>query len=775
MEMTLDESSANLAKDAVRPDPPERREVPRYNHLQWPWLWELKLMRQQKNVAKKDRQLAHYSWEDYRPFLNTEIEEAAGIDLAKLPNADEVVFELGATQWTHKEFETFFRALARKGRNAAREIANTIKSKSEVETQCLLLHFHAASQQTHARPTYARLDAMTDIPAAAEVSTECCEAVDGAADALSWMCDKNDIGSARLKHGANWLLDMAMAKKLTRAYEREERANQLNPHVHGDHDDKFLIEDDSDEYPSEESGLEPDSDTHGKSNSETGSEPHSDNDSETDAEAQDTNDSNTDSEAQDEDQSIDDGDRASVEADVDGEGWSSSTPEPSKEDVEDEQAALEYWPSARLLNAPIWLELMDEVFMRQVPSDESHELGRGPDWKKIALQGQEPSIFFNAFSDFYNLAVSVTRRVVRAAINQALSRTRAQDYWCLQTRKPTASKLKVFKKDAIVALELLDMRKTLHQFFSGVTRTSNIQIPERPYCYLSKSEVEQRVAAPSLRRQFERAHATADEVELSDTSNEASDTSNVESSGGEDQDGLAAGTAPVEGSRIRKRKRKTETAASRFEFITKAFDRSQDIQEEMRLWKIVRRNPPRELLNEHVEVPSRKGRTHRTRRMGLRVDEDWRDLVDYRAEWETYGHHHIPPQDFWITDMVKDRRRAKRVKREQEASERMAARRHERLEHPDASDGEALSSAVDEAEESEESDMQVDEEMNGNDETSGEASDETLDDAFDESSNEPYDEESSEASDDDSNKPQTNPGPTSDEDILVGEDDVNEP
>ena len=123
-----------------------------------------------------------------------------GLEDEPLENSEFEASQLGITKWTAAEKELFFQALARRGRHDIRGIANALESKSEVEVSayCSLLETTLKKIYMEGDPNGWLLQ-KADIPAAYEISQDCCEALDEAAAMLEDSEDSKSIPSDILK------------------------------------------------------------------------------------------------------------------------------------------------------------------------------------------------------------------------------------------------------------------------------------------------------------------------------------------------------------------------------------------------------------------------------------------------------------------------------------------------------------------------------------------------------------------------------------------------
>jgi RNA polymerase I-specific transcription initiation factor RRN5 len=148
---------------------------------------------------------------DYRELLNAEIHEVAARavpnEYKSLPKG-----QIGSSIWTGEEKDTFFSELSKLGRHNALRIALRIGSKSEFEVQ---EYIHVLQQgmreKEHVRqPLYS----LTDLPAAFEISKECCGALERTADVLSSRQECLEEEKERAKWGDFWLLTTDICKSI---------------------------------------------------------------------------------------------------------------------------------------------------------------------------------------------------------------------------------------------------------------------------------------------------------------------------------------------------------------------------------------------------------------------------------------------------------------------------------------------------------------------------------------------------------------------------------
>jgi len=118
-------------------------------------------------------------------------------------------------------------------------------------------------------------------------------------------------------------------------------------------------------------------------------------------------------------------------------------------------------PSSKLLHLGNWLEL-SQLFM-----EPAAEHGDGW-WSLVESEDDGPSIYHTAFSDFENLTVMLTTRLIQTAMFQAMSRIRASDQV-----KPG---LNVRRQDVVAATQILNLNDNWSEFWIGCARRNQIKV-----------------------------------------------------------------------------------------------------------------------------------------------------------------------------------------------------------------------------------------------------------------------------------------------------------
>lgn len=147
---------------------------------------------------------------DYLDLLNEDIKHAASqyvppnyvkIDGRSLLPPSQV----GMTVWTAAEKEQFFEALGRLGRDNTEGIAQRIRTKSGMEVRQYMKLLQDALAHRQRQNLLDPLE-MAHIPAALELSHDCCQALEAVADNIALKQDKFENRAEKRQRGPEWLV-----------------------------------------------------------------------------------------------------------------------------------------------------------------------------------------------------------------------------------------------------------------------------------------------------------------------------------------------------------------------------------------------------------------------------------------------------------------------------------------------------------------------------------------------------------------------------------------
>lgn len=155
----------------------------------------------------------HYN-DEYRQLYNetvNEIVHGPPIHCQKLL----LPSQIGTTLWTSEEKETFFAALARRGRGDLPGIAMAIGTKSEAEVHVYLRLLQNAGVRQHLFNRRNQLFNVAAAPGALEVSLACSAALELSADSLGVLQQRAEAKWERKKHHDMWLLNQKLGRWAT--------------------------------------------------------------------------------------------------------------------------------------------------------------------------------------------------------------------------------------------------------------------------------------------------------------------------------------------------------------------------------------------------------------------------------------------------------------------------------------------------------------------------------------------------------------------------------
>jgi RNA polymerase I-specific transcription initiation factor RRN5 len=342
-------------------------------------------------------------------------------------------------------------------------------------------------------------------------------------------------------------------------------------------------------------------------------------------------------------------------------------------------------PGEGLFRLSSWLELSERIFMNPGPPL------LHANWHNMATEDQRPALTYATFSDFHNLAVSITRRLMQTCMFLAESRmrsTKGQGY----DPKPS-----VKEQDVLTTLEVLGMTSSLSDILLGVARRNSLCVVRGSHekgsgrsQVLTYDEVEMELSRRRKSQRGRRSVSTASrssgtpisvedsdphqthpavgkdvldavaknsisrdpspslislqdaerDVSMSDLS-ESDIDADLEESHGDEYGGLsfAASTS--------RQKRRRVYLESQQDAYMEALDRDQGEAEEERLWQILGREPPVTVKGEAEEVLGNRPKTLRKTEEDL---AEWQGV--FAGEWEAFGER-IPEQRFLETGMAK--------------------------------------------------------------------------------------------------------------------------
>ncbi|RKU45808.1 hypothetical protein DL546_005660 [Coniochaeta pulveracea] len=333
-----------------------------------------------------------------------------------------------------------------------------------------------------------------------------------------------------------------------------------------------------------------------------------------------------------------------------------------------EKHAPSNMPSLGLFRVSSWLELSERLFMNANYPENN--------WQYVS--DENPSIRTTALEDFHSLAVSITKRLVAAAIYVSESRIRAK-----QDLDPKwKPKERVRRKDVKAALLSLGMNTDNKEFWTGCARRLRVDVLNDSDDHDDNEDAYDQTPADMDRDDDDVKLMTYDEVEAAlggteksinvtiknqdeDDLLSVSDTSSLDeiTDLDDDQPGEAEGAMQAEQPEeiifdpneedvqneakelllhtampypVTTRTRQAVESRVRNELQHVAYadvlDAKLSQREEKRLWNMLGRDAPEDV--DKVKVPERgpKRAMHTIDEMYI-SRADWREKLDYMAEW----------------------------------------------------------------------------------------------------------------------------------------------
>ncbi|KAE8352171.1 hypothetical protein BDV28DRAFT_135560 [Aspergillus coremiiformis] len=140
--------------------------------------------------------------------------------------------QAGIVIWTSKEKEIFFNTLDRKGKDGVRDIACAIGSKSELEVREYIRLLHSRLEWQHLVDQHSRTVVLGDVPAAEEISGECCDMLSKYAKLLALQEQQDDDVAGRHKHHDMWIIDREKAQLLEDIESQDENLSSCSSVYH---------------------------------------------------------------------------------------------------------------------------------------------------------------------------------------------------------------------------------------------------------------------------------------------------------------------------------------------------------------------------------------------------------------------------------------------------------------------------------------------------------------------------------------------------------------
>jgi RNA polymerase I-specific transcription initiation factor RRN5 len=353
----------------------------------------------------------------------------------------------------------------------------------------------------------------------------------------------------------------------------------------------------------------------------------------------------------------------------------------AKVDDEDQTSDIEetFSASARLFRLVKFIELSERIFMNPGSAN------LNTNWRHIATEAESPALTYSAVTEFHELVLSLTRRLMQTALFLAQSRlrcSRVQGY---------ATQSVVKRQDVTAALDVLGVSGDLWSYWVKVARRNKLNViadlhtkggtvkDSLPYesveaalairtardyrksrsvttdaSSVECSENEPDIGLPSVEDEQRQAGGQSanssppasreDEDNL--VSESVSSSTEDESSSADEFVGLSFHTTTL------KQKRQQVLLDLEQDQYLEQIDKSASRREEARLWQILGREQDMEIKAENED-----GDVRPRPKILRKAKDDLRDWAGtYEAEWEHFGEL-VPVESFPETEYRRKRRR----------------------------------------------------------------------------------------------------------------------
>ncbi|KAL8798934.1 MAG: hypothetical protein Q9200_007665 [Gallowayella weberi] len=384
-----------------------------------------------------------------------------------------------------------------------------IGTKGEPEVRAYVQALQAASTKQHMYGDRRSLVGAADIPAAAEISQECCNSLEQAADALATLQQKHEEHFQKQKHADLWKLDQGKARWV------EQRL---------------------------------------------------------------------------------------------------------RESEEGEAEVCEKVPAAEVLKLNELIKLSQNIFMNGGNIDSN--------WRSFCTKNESPAILHTAFSDLHSVVMSITRRLVQSSLFFAMSRLRAAKS-STYTPQPAVKHC-----DVLAALKILGMKENSRDTWAHVARRCGLEVYDHAY----ESHSRRKMEYGEVERILTGGEITIGEnpFPTRDNENRSLDHDSTEDASSDHDSASSAGISrishhsSVRSSPTADRSKPADKLGMKIDAYLNYIDQKASREEEIRLWNLLGKNPPPNVLSGEATQMENTG-PYRHGRDDL---DDWRAWTNHRPEWE---------------------------------------------------------------------------------------------------------------------------------------------
>lgn len=284
-------------------------------------------------------------------------------------------------------------------------------------------------------------------------------------------------------------------------------------------------------------------------------------------------------------------------------------------------------PFAKLFDMDKWIRISERFFMN---ADDPKE----DNWTNVAFEDETPSVRADAFADFYNLTVSLTRRLVQSTLVFAMARLRNWNYSghhenIAKTVKP---------RDVKTALDVLNMKHDASDFWAGVPRRCRLKVVDVRHIKgwqprdLTYDEVEEILS----KQASDEAKYSKDEAGAAAPSRHGNIGPGILRDDEMNSDSDSILSSPL----ISPQESEDEAPANIEDEHAEKLDLNASTLEELHLWKTLNRPAPADLdmpIKSEDEDESKVTEKPTGERKAKQDLVDWRNMTLYRSDWEEYG------------------------------------------------------------------------------------------------------------------------------------------
>ncbi|KAL8800067.1 MAG: hypothetical protein Q9182_005433 [Xanthomendoza sp. 2 TL-2023] len=294
-----------------------------------------------------------------------------------------------------------------------------------------------------------------------------------------------------------------------------------------------------------------------------------------------------------------------------------------RESEEGEAEVCKKLPAAEILKLDEMIKLSHNIFMNGSNVNSN--------WRSFCTRKESPALLHTAFSDLHSVVMSITRRLVQSSLFFAMSRLRA-------AKSTTYTHQQAVKHcDVLAALKILGMKENSSDTWVHVARRCGLEV----YNQARKSDSQRRMEYGEVERILTGGEITIGKKFFPTRENE---NRNLDHESTEDSSSEydSASSADISRHSHHSSARSTPTAnrtkpADKFGKKTDAYldyiDQKASRGEEIRLWNLLSKNPPPNVLSGEATQMENAG----PYRHDMDDLDDWRGWTNHRPEWEAYN------------------------------------------------------------------------------------------------------------------------------------------